>query len=116
VQEILSLEERLAAASLGGAAGNYVKQLEEYAVSKGMGIPTYKFTQQRSNRKLYYFCNIKVSIEIAQNKRLKRFCFTYSHHRNYIISHSCNTFQVNNHYFCNFTYQHAPELPFYVKR
>jgi hypothetical protein len=61
VQETLSLEEQLTAVSLGGTE-NAVKQLEEYAKSKGMSIPTYKITPRRSYSKLYYYSSVKVSI------------------------------------------------------
>jgi hypothetical protein len=61
VQETLSLEEQLTAVSLGGTE-NPVKQLEEYAVSKGMSIPTYKILPQRTYGKPYYYSFVKVSM------------------------------------------------------
>jgi hypothetical protein len=61
VQETLLLEEQLTAVSLGGTE-NSVKQLEEYALSKGMSIPTYKVLSWRSSGKLYYYSIVKVSV------------------------------------------------------
>jgi hypothetical protein len=74
VQET-SLEEEIAASSLGGAE-NYVKRLKEYAVSKGIDGPTYKFKHQKTDGKLYCFSFLKVSIEVAQNQALKHLIFT----------------------------------------
>jgi hypothetical protein len=71
----LSLEEQLAAASLGGAE-NFVKQLEEYALSKGMSRPTYKVSQRKPYVKLYH-AHVKVSIKIAQTQKI---VFVFSSH------------------------------------
>lgn len=57
----MSLEEQLIAVSLGGTE-NSVWQLQQYAMSKGMSIPTYKILERKSYGKVYYYSVVKVSI------------------------------------------------------
>jgi hypothetical protein len=75
---MLPLDEKFAGVSLGG--DDFIKQLDHFAMLKGMGKPTYKIIPRMSNGKPYYSCSVKVSTDLhfVSEQWLK--CMFHKHH------------------------------------
>lgn len=59
---MLPLDEQFARVSLGGE--DFIKQLDNFAQSKGMSTPKYKIIPRMSDGKKHYSSSVKVSTEL----------------------------------------------------
>lgn len=60
-------EEEFVAASFGDGE-NFIKQLEDFTISKGMSIPAYSVLPQMAAGKLSYSCFVTVSTDCSRNR------------------------------------------------